>query len=273
MGFNKFSVWDFLRILAVLVILGLFYLGLSNTFDWQFGNRPGTPVPDTPEPEPTSTNTPTPRPTSTAVPTSTPEPSPTPMVYSQLLNYNQTITYWNEFDNTDPVRGDWYMFPNVVIEDGLVVIEATENWDGVYGGVHLEDNDAILVKFRFSELASFYIMIESGEWLTDSYKSWGIGSDNGEISPVIADGSLEYFGTFSKDLYLTPDHWYFVLLYIGGEENYRLEVWDFAEKMILAEFSSDMGERWVGQEWSPSMIVGSGYLEIDRYEEINNLID
>ena len=271
MGFNKFTIWDLLRIIAVLVIIAIVYFGFIEDIDWQFSNRVDNPTTEYRSPEPSSTLIPSSQPTSTLLPTFSeePEPSSTPELDSQLLD-GQTLLFWNEFDQTDPVRGDWYLFPNVKIEDGLASIESTANWDGIYGDLHLEDGQAILVKFRFYEDSDFYITFETGEWLTDSYRAWGIGSEDGVIAPVISDGNLEYTGEFSGFSELLPDHWYVVMLYIGGSKPYNIKIWDFAEKIVLLEYTSQMDDRWVGLIWSSTMIVGSGFLEIDRYEEIDN---
>ena len=271
MGFNKFSKADGIRVLIMLFLIAVVYCG--------FGTDIGSKVkqltfqlpvvPPTLTTTSTATSTPLPLPTSTPAATSTFPPTPIPT--SAFLS-GKAISFWNEFDNTDLLRGDWVFFPNVKVKDGLVAIEHSSDWSGVYSNPHLSDDQTVLIRFRFDTWSDIHIAVETGEYETDSYRSWGVGAENDIFSPVYSEGTIDHGGSFTKtkdDLELDPGKWYVLILHIGGSEPFIARIWEYDNPADSFSFEIQMNETWAGKKWLPLFLVGpQGKLEIDRYEEL-----
>lgn len=273
MGFNKFSKADGIRILLVFILIAVVYFSLGSRL-WSDFMQFLFQVPQSP---PTVTITPVPTNTKTPSPTFTPAPTntftPTPFPTSAFLS-GEVISFWNEFDNTDPLRGDWVFSPNVKVENGLLVIEHSNDWGGVYGNLHLSDGQTVLIKFRFDMWSDIHIAVETGEFQTDSYRSWGVGAENNIFSPVFSEGTIEYGSSFTPDdLELDSNKWYVLMLHIGGSEPFIARIWEYNDPDQVFNLQVDMNETWIGQTWLPLFLVGpEGKLEIERYEELKGNI-
>jgi hypothetical protein len=269
MDFNKFSKADGLRIIIVLFIIAIVYFGFNSKI-WLFFKQitfqpPISPPTLTATPIPTITNIPTHTLTPTPI-----TPTPTPIPTSAFIP-GEVISYWNEFDNTDPLRGDWVFFPNAMVENSYLTIEQSDDWSGVYGNPHLHDGQTIMIRFRFQNWSDIHIAVETGEFDTASYRSWGIGSEYNIFSPVYSEGTIEFESSFESDddVKLDPEEWYVLMLHIGGQGPFVARIWDYSNQSKNYVIQVYMNETWTGQEWLPLFLVGpSGKLEIDRYEEL-----
>ena len=269
MSFNKFNKSDGVRIILVLFIIAVVYFGFGSTLWSKLKRLEFRP----PVPPATLTETPMPAITQTPSPTNTPASTSTviatPIPVSTFLP-GEIISYWNEFDKTDPLRGDWVFFSNVKVENGLLVIDHDKDWDGVYGNQHLVDGQTVLMQFRFEAWSDIHIAVETGEFETDSYRSWGVGAEAGVFSPVFSEGANEYGDSFSPDdLVLTPGEWYVIMLHIGGADPFIARIWEYNKPDNVYEVQIKMNETWQGNKWLPLILVGpEGKLEIERYEEL-----
>jgi hypothetical protein len=268
MGFNKFGKTDALRVLIMLFLMSVIYFSSGSNVQSKIKQLifqlPPVPATVTTTPIPT---TETPTPTLTPAPTSTFTPTPIP---TSAFLPGEVIKFWNEFDNSDPVRGDWVFSPNVKVENGLLVIEHSDDWSGVYGNSHLYNGQTILIQFRFDMWSDIHMAIETGVFQTDSYRSWGVGAENNVFSPAYTEGTLEYESSFAPDdLELDPGTWYILMLHIGGTEPFIVKIWEYDNTVNSMNLQVDMNETWAGQQWLPLFLVGpTGRLEIERYEEL-----
>lgn len=269
MGFNKFSKADGIRILIVFFLISVVYFSLGSTL-WRDIKQFVFQMPVLPP-----TGTPTPQPTSTLPPTSTSTPLPTstftatPIPTSRYVA-GEVVSFWNEFDNTDPLRGDWVFSRTVKVENGLLVIEPSEDWSGVYGNSHLQDGQTVLIQFRFDAWSDLHFAVETGEFETDSYRSWGVGAEDNIFSPVYSEGTIEYENGFTPDdLELDHGKWYVMMLHIGGDEPFIAKIWEYNNPAKVFDLQLEMNDSWKDQKWTPLFLVGpSGKLEIERYEEL-----
>lgn len=273
MDFNKFSKADAIRILIIFFLIAIVYFGFGSSL-WSTLKQFVFQAPKTP---PTVTLTPISTITKTPLPTATPEPTstfmPTPIPTSAFLTGN-VISFWNEFDPTDPLRGDWMFSPNVKVENGWLIIQHSDDWSGVYGNSHLSDGQTILIQFRFDVWSDIHMAVETGEFETDSYRSWGVGAEGDIFSPVFTEGTREYGGSFTADdLKLDPGQWYVLMLHIGGNKPFIARIWEYNNPSKVVSFQDGMNETWVGQKWLPLFLVGpEGKLEIERYEELKGYV-
>ncbi|GAB4477450.1 MAG: hypothetical protein Kow00124_20620 [Anaerolineae bacterium] len=274
MGFQQFTRRDALRIIVVLLLAVLLVGGVSRIEAFVRSILPRRAAEAFPTLTPASLIPPTLTPTSTATrpPTITPTPTTTPTptsIPTSSLVAGEYLSFWNEFDSSDPVRGDWYMFPGVSVNESLLTIQGNQNWDGVYGNLHLVDGQTILVQFRYRDRSGIHLAVETGEWQTESYRSWGVGADDNLFSPAITEGLIEGSTWFSGRLQPAPDRWYVLMLYIGGKEPFVARIWDFENPTLFLEAQLEMDDSWAGLIWAPVFAVGQyGTLEITRYEEL-----
>lgn len=270
MGFNKFTKADAIRIAAIFFLIGVVYLSLGSNvwskvknFTFQFPTVPATltVTPWVP--------TQTPSPTHTPAPTGTFTPTPIP---TSVLLHGELTSFWNEFDNTDPMRGDWVFAPTVKVEKGLLVIEHSADWGGVYGNPHLNDGQTVLIQFRFDMWSDLHFAVETGEFQTDSYRSWGVGAEGNVFTPVYSEGMLEFESSFEPEEFeLEPGTCYVLMLHIGGEDSFIARIWEYGDQENLHSIQLQMNETWKGQKWLPLFLVGpTGRMEIERYEELRS---
>lgn len=271
MDFNKFSKADGIRVVIVLFLMAGIYFGFGpklwskiKQLEFQLTALPPTL---TTTPPPTASRFPSPTVTSAPTGTFTPTPIPT----SAFLP-GEVIAFWNEFDHTDLLRGDWDFSPNVEVQDSLLVIEHSDDWSGVYGNPHLDDGQTVLIKFRFEMSSDIHMAVETGQFETDSYRSWGVGAESNIFSPVYSEGTREYGGSFTDDdhdLVLHPETWYVLMLHVGGSTPFIARIWEYDNTANSVNFEVQMNETWQGQKWLPLFLVGpTGKLEIERYEEL-----
>jgi hypothetical protein len=269
MDFNKFTKADGIRVVVMFFVIAVVYFSLGSNL-WSEIKQLAFQLPIEPS---TVTPTATPVPTRIPSPTSTPAPTstftPTPIPTSAFLP-GEVVSFWNEFDNTDLLRGDWEFSPNVRVKDSMLVIEHSDDWSGVYGNAHLDNGQTVLIKFRFDMWSEIHMAVETGEFETDSYRSWGVGAENNIFSPVYTEGTLEYGGSFTSDeLKLDPAKWYVLMLHIGGNKSFIARIWEYGNADNSFNFEVQLDETWQRQKWLPLFLVGpAGRLEIDRYEEL-----
>jgi hypothetical protein len=271
MDFNKFSKADGVRVALTLFLIAVVYFSFGSNlwskikqFAFQLPVLPATVTPTT-----ASTPTRMPSPTSTPAPTLTFTPTSIP---ASAFLPGEVISFWNEFDNTDPLRGDWNFSQNVKVENGLLVIEHSDDWSGVYGNPHLNDGQTVLIQFRFDMWSDLHFALETGEFETDSYRSWGVGAENNIFSPVYSQGTLDYGSSFTADeLELHPGTWYVLMLHIGGTQPFIARIWEYGNTADLHNVEIQLDESWQGKQWLPLFLVGpAGRLEIQRYEELKS---
>ena len=162
-------------------------------------------------------------------------------------------------------------FPNVMVENSYLIIEKSDDWSGVYGNPHIHDGQTILIRFRFENWSDIHIAVETGEFETESYRSWGIGSEYNIFSPAYSEGTIEFEDSFAtdEDVVLEPGNWYVLMLHIGGENPFIARIWDYSNQSKNYTIQVEMDDTWAGKKWLPLFLVGpSGKLEIDRYEEL-----
>jgi len=271
MGFNKFNTTDVIRILIVFFLMAVVYFSFGSNL-WSRVRQMVFQAPTTP---PTLTGAPIPTKTQTPAPTGTSEPTatftPTPIPTSAFLP-GEVVSFWNEFDNTDPLRGDWVLSPNARVENGMLVIEHSDDWSGVYGNAHLSDGQVILIKFRFEVWSDLHFAVETGEYETDTYRSWGVGAESNIFSPAYSEGTVEYADSFAvEDLELDPGKWYVLMLVIGGKEPFLARIWEYGNIDKSFNLQLEMDETWQGKQWLPLFLAGpQGKIEIERYEELKS---
>ena len=268
---NRFSRFDGIRVAVVLLLIAVVYFGFGSNVWSKIGQLEFQPpaVPSTSTPVPSSTFTPLPSLTFTLEPTITFTATAIP---TSALLPGEVLSFWNDFDNTDILRGDWAFFPNAKVYDGLLLIEHSQDWSGVYGGLHLQDGQTILIQFRFESGSDLHFALETGQFETDTYRSWGVGAESNIFSPVYSEGIREYGSSFTADeLVLDPGTWYVLMLHIGGAKPFIARIWKYGNIDNLHSVEIQMDKTWQGQEWLPLFLVGPvGRLEIERYEELKN---
>jgi hypothetical protein len=85
---------------------------------------------------------------------------------------------------------------------------------------------------------------------------------------------MEYENQFTaEDLELEPGKWYVLMLHIGSEEPFEVQIWEYDNPGNILSFQAKMNNTWMSKKWLPLFLVGPvGKLEIERYEELKGHI-
>jgi hypothetical protein len=224
---------------------------------------------------PTSTNTPTMTPTSTPTNTPTNTPTPTPIPTSVFVPDVPVLEEVN-FDSANDIPSSWDTL-DTTIENGIAIVEANQEWLGIFTDQKWVSGQTILVSFRYAAGSLADLYIAGGEYETPSYRSWGVINDYGYIGPFYIEGEIDRQLSWQQGyVLLMPDHWYVLMIYIGSpEQEFIVRLWDqedpakFMEKRQLFDDLS-----WANLQWYMAMTNGPvGGLEIDRFEVMQGLPD
>jgi hypothetical protein len=209
----------------------------------------------------------TPSLTRTPRPTPTPTATRTPLPTSEIVA-GAVISFRDEFDNLK--ISSWAEGTNVTMKDGRLWITGHETWDGVYRDSNMRENEGILILFRFSENSTFEIFVQSGEWETPALRRWGIYGERNSFSPNVYQES-EYTGGnwWTGSMEPAAGRWYFLLLEIGGRDEFAARIWDRDNPGQYLEMRQSMGPGWADRTWHIGVATYSGILELDSYQELD----
>ena len=222
-------------------------------------------------------------PTNTRTPAITSTITPTPAIYEnipnpvgELLFSNTTIDFWDDFDaNLSSLKwnkGD----SRYSVENGLLYLRGYGNWAGISRNSSLIEGQGILILFKYdTPSAVFEIYLQESKaleygWGHPEFKRWGIYGRGNEFSQDIWQGpNLVLVDWQQSDGFVpTYNHWYFVLLQVGGSREFQIRIWDAQDPMSYMATSRNMDAEWQDKYWSVGINVNASVLVIDYYQEL-----
>jgi len=213
---------------------------------------------------PTQTSTPTPTSTATATPTATITPTPIPT--SALVPDIEVVTYVD----FDYLPGSWFSAPNVHLKDGIASLDPSETWDGIFTESNLSAGQTVLITYKFAPNTVTQLAVETGEFGTESYRSWGFSNGFGYARPLAQDGQRGYPVDWRTNyVSFVADQWYGVALYIGStDEDFRIRLWALDDPSTVQEQSYSLTVTG-SPRWNSKITNGpKGSSMIDRWEVI-----
>ena len=188
-------------------------------------------------------------------------PQPTSEVVSGAL-----VTYKETFEEQNPPG--WDLNGPISIENGQMILHGNTD---AYFGHELAEGQSVLIRFKYTEGSSFALNIHNEEiWDGPTFRKFGI-YDGNPFFIVVFEGGDNYLDTStwqSGNLIPQPDHWYFLMITIGGNSEFFLRVWDMADPNQYVEIRHKMDNSWVCPKWHFRMGANTGEVTIEEYQEL-----
>jgi hypothetical protein len=229
-----------------------------------------TPVPPTLTSVP-PTDTPIPTATSTKPPTSTPiPPTPTlapPSILSELID-NVIITSVDNFDNIR--KWETWNSQTAKVSNGVVEIQGQPEWNG--GFVQLKkfgEGTGVVIEFKNTSGKEYSFGMDTGEWNTDTYRSFGVIYYVGNLPRVLLTQGKNNVGSGSYlngNLSLKKDTWYGFAIAIGKDADLFSMVWDLNDPSHRAVYHEKLNDKWIGKTWKFLIQANTGTsLNVDNF--------
>jgi hypothetical protein len=226
-----------------------------------------TPVPPTPMPP---TDTPVPTATPTKPPTSTPvPPTPTlapPSMLSELLD-DVVIKSADNFDNIDK----WITWNSQTakVSNGVVEINGQPDWNGGFVQSNkFNEGMGVVIEFKKISGTEYSFLVDTGEWDTDSYRSFGVINYDGNRPRALVTQGKNYIGgnNLYGNLSLTKDNWFSFAIAIGKNGEFFAVVWDLNDPSHRAIYHETLNEKWIGKTWKFLIQTNTGTtLNVDNF--------
>jgi len=166
-------------------------------------------------------------------------------------------------DFTESSYDVWKTFGNVDFKSNTVEISG-------HGGITRYENLAekegmvFLLKFEPGEF-NVYLVDKSSNG--DQYI--GFKTNNGYDLILSAGINNRWIGgsTFNGNLFFKPGEWYFVMIKILEGGDFYIRVWEKDNPDIYREKMIRFGKDWEDKTWHPAVIVTSGNVVVDLYQE------
>ena len=188
--------------------------------------------------------------------------------YPQLLEslINSEVSYFDGFDNP-LVTGS--TFSGGAINNGVLEIIGTENWDGVSRKKNFKDGEGIIVDFKYTNDALFEAFFEQGDFGNESYRRFGIFIGDNSILTNEYDGDQLIQSTpLSGNISLNADTGYSLLMAIITDAQFVVAVWDPANPSDILFLREEKDSTWIESDWIFYVQANQGIITLDNYKEI-----
>ena len=177
-----------------------------------------------------------------------------------------SVLYHADFDTLSP---SFWSNTGASVEttDGLIEITGMPDWQTHFSYERsINEGEAALILFKYEAGADFLLKLDTGEWLTSSYRRWGAKHD---AKPNIWGGANTVDTiSFSGDLKSSPDTWYYLLLAAGNQGDLLAQVWERDDPSQKAEMRHFLGADWAGRTWWFGIQGDQGKLTIDSFTHL-----
>ena len=248
----------FAGIFAVLCILGI---GIV----WA-GSRiiPPLLIPETGSDETFPTDIPTEGTDPTSVETSPPELQSFPNfdIPQQYLDGIEILVA----DPFDDPSGDGWDFAEGTIHDGILEITGNDDWRGVSHTRRLQPGEGMITEFLFSDGSLFELLIEDGEYNTDSYNRFGVYLDQGlaRLNEFV-NGTDIGGADLSGDWTFQPDTTYSCLIAILPDNEFLMVMWNPENPSESLSYREPFDSSWSEASWTVSLHANQGVIQFDNF--------
>lgn len=179
---------------------------------------------------------------------------------------NSEVSYFDGFDNP-LVTGS--TFSGGAINNGVLEIIGTENWDGVSRKKNFKDGEGIIVDFKYTNDALFEAFFEQGDFGNESYRRFGIFIGDNSILTNEYDGDQLIQSTpLSGNISLNADTGYSLLMAIITDAQFVVAVWDPANPSDILFLREEKDSTWIESDWIFYVQANQGIITLDNYKEI-----
>ena len=185
---------------------------------------------------------------------------------------NAAIAYAEGFSSKTPEA--WYITSSSEIENNVLTFQGN-NWidKNVFIRNDFNDYQGVLMAFQCSPDSLAQIALETGQWESSSFRSWGINcktDSQSAIEPNITQGREGFArAPFTGNLIFEPDHWYALLLTVGGDGEFIARIWEPDQPEVYTELRQLNGSEWDNRRWS--LLIGGekGSISITNFQILN----
>jgi len=143
--------------------------------------------------------------------------------------------------------------------------DETESYSNLVKNRGFRAGEGILVDFKFTRGTQGDITLQTGQWDTNNYQTFGVHFRGTESKFLYWIGKIEYTVPLGKKIMLTDDNWYSVFLGIGHDGELLMLLWDlFDQNKVLSYRRDEMKE----SNWSTDIMVKNGTLSFDNLLEL-----
>ncbi len=179
--------------------------------------------------------------------------------------------YTDGFD--DPrTRNQWdSRWTTEKFSNGLLQIGGEEHWKAyVRRRKIFTEGQGVMLRFRFAQGTDAGIFFESGEWLADSYRRFGIFIEGDIVGANQWLGTEAGGGDLVGNFKPKPDTWYNLMIVINRNGEFIEMIWDSSDSSRMLKYHKQFGERWANRTWRIFLAqVNKGEVLIDDYIEFS----
>lgn len=180
---------------------------------------------------------------------------------------NANITWHYSFDILQDFNINKTGFRNT---EGYAVVENATFWRkfNEFHSTTLEKGQGVILRVKFDPKSETRVFFETTT-PDDKYLRWGVFAGYYLRTDSRQDDFDLSGGTWSGEMKIIPDHWYYLLLGIEKDEDFLAIIWDSEDpdKQLIFEYNSSAD--WHNHIWDLNIRGRFGRMYIDQYYEIS----
>lgn len=169
-------------------------------------------------------------------------------------------------DPFDDPSGNGWNITEGTINDGILEITGNEDWRGVSHTQRLQPGEGMVTDFLFSDGSLFELLIEDGEYGTDSYRRFGMYIDQGQARlNKFVDGTDLGGEILTGDWMFQPDTTYSCLIAILPDNEFLLVAWNTEDPSEIVQYRESFDPSWNELSWTVSLHANQGVIQFDNF--------
>jgi hypothetical protein len=157
------------------------------------------------------------------------------------------------------------------LDSGCLVLSGSPGTEGVVSlEAQLQEGQAALFLVQYEAGAQFRLALTAGQKGHPGWREWGLRPSAAHGFEPYADGGPPGGGALLVTGQMLPraNHWYLVLLQVGGTREFATRLWDRDAPASVWEWRQAMPPSWAGLKWNVNLGASAGRLIVDRYEQL-----
>ena len=157
------------------------------------------------------------------------------------------------------------------LDSGCLVLSGSPSTEGALSlDAQLQEGQAALFLVQYEPGAQFRLALTAGQKDQPLWREWGLRPTTAHGFEPYADDGPPGGGALlvTGQMIPRPNHWYQVLLQVGGTREFATRLRDRDAPASVWEWRQAMPPSWAGLTWNVSLGASAGRLIVDRYEQL-----
>jgi len=157
------------------------------------------------------------------------------------------------------------------LDSGCLILSGPPDREGTVSlDAQLPEGQAALFLVQYEAGSQFHLALTAGMMGQPRWREWGLRPTAAHGFEPYADGGPPGGGALLVTGQMIPraNHWYQVLLQVGGAREFATRLWDRDAPASVWEWRQAMPPSWAGLKWNVSLGASAGRLIVDRYEQL-----